>query len=525
MADNVVDTLQIEVSAEAQKAIRSLGVLETRLQRLANVATGMKNSIMTMNALTISLDGLSKVNLGNLTRATNSLRKLNDLKLDNAQNITNISSALQSLGTVNVRDNGVSSFVNSIKRLAEVKINSETATNLTNIASSLNSFAKTKDISSSVNNLIVALAKLASASRSMWTVSAELPNFGTAIRKVATILSQLGGVNPQITQFVRSLAQLANAGDKMLVSAQNLGVFGNAIRQLIATLNGANINQDVAKLVSAISELSTSMAQLGKGGSTNAVTSNTNKMSNAFRAFEKVARKVTSVVLNLFKKMARGIASAAKEIITRISGMKSATNSMFTVADGIKSVIGGLIGMRGITGAFNWLKEAVTAGGDITEINHIVESVFEKDMVDSVNTWARNAIDQFGIAEGAAKHYAGVLSSMFQASGVAKRDAGLMSMELVGLAGDLSAFYNIDTQTAYEKIKSGMAGMVRPLRDLGIDLSVATLQQYALTQGITKSFSAMTQAEKVMLRYNYLLSVTEVQQGDFSRTADKKIVA
>ena len=464
MAENVVDKLSIEISADAQKAVKSLGLLETRLLRLVNVTRGMKNSIMTINALTIALDGLSRVSLGNLTKTTNSLKKLNDLKLNNAQNITNISSALHNLGSVNVKDNGVSSFVNSIKRLSEVKINSDTATHLTNIAQSLNSFAKTKDISSSVNNLIVALAKLASASRSMWTVSAELPNFGAAIRKVATVLSQLGGVNPQITQFVRSLAQLANAGDKMLVSAQNLGVFGNAIRQLIATLNGANINQDVAKLVSAISELSTSMAQLGKGGAPNAVTSNTNKMSNAFRTFEKVVRKVTSVVLNLFKKMARGIASAAKEIITRISGMKSATNSMFTVADGIKSVIGGLLGMRGITGAFNWLKEAVTAGGDITEINHIVESVFEKDMVDSVNTWAKNAISQFGIAEGAAKHYAGVLSSMFQASGIARRTAGEMSMDLVGIASDLSAFYNIDTETAYQKIKSGMAGMVRPLR-------------------------------------------------------------
>ena len=57
--------------------------------------------------------------------------------------------------------------------------------------------------------------------------------------------------------------------------------------------------------------------------------------------------------------------------------------------------------------------------------------------------------------------------------------------------------------------------------DLGIDLSVASLQQYALNQGITKSVSAMTQAEKVMLRYNYLLEVTGQQQGDFKQTADK----
>lgn len=83
---------------------------------------------------------------------------------------------------------------------------------------------------------------------------------------------------------------------------------------------------------------------------------------------------------------------------------------------------------------------------------------------------------------------------------------------------DLSAFYNIDTETAFKKIQSGMAGMVRPLRDLGIDLTAATLQEYAQAQGITTKYNAMTQAEKVMLRYNYLMHATELQSGDFERT-------
>ena len=83
---------------------------------------------------------------------------------------------------------------------------------------------------------------------------------------------------------------------------------------------------------------------------------------------------------------------------------------------------------------------------------------------------------------------------------------------------DLSAFYNIDTETAFKKLQSGMAGMVRPLRDLGIDLTAATLSEYALSQGIQKSYTEMTQAEKVMLRYNYLMQVTTTQQGDFQRT-------
>ena len=63
-----------------------------------------------------------------------------------------------------------------------------------------------------------------------------------------------------------------------------------------------------------------------------------------------------------------------------------------------------------------------------------------------------------------------------------------------------------------------MAGMVRPLRDLGIDLTAATLEEYRLAQGIETAYSAMSQAEKVMLRYQYLMDVTSIQQGDFQRT-------
>ena len=55
--------------------------------------------------------------------------------------------------------------------------------------------------------------------------------------------------------------------------------------------------------------------------------------------------------------------------------------------------------------------------------------------------------------------------------------------------------------------------------DLGIDLSVATLKEYALAQGIDKSWTSMTQAEKVMLRYRYLMDATKQQQNDFARTS------
>ena len=58
------------------------------------------------------------------------------------------------------------------------------------------------------------------------------------------------------------------------------------------------------------------------------------------------------------------------------------------------------------------------------------------------------------------------------------------------------------------------------MKQLGINMSVANLEAYALSQGITTAYNEMSQAEQVMLRYNYLMSTTADAQGDFARTQD-----
>ena len=241
--------------------------------------------------------------------------------------------------------------------------------------------------------------------------------------------------------------------------------------------------------------------------------------SDAVRSIQRLQSSMASLqresssLGSAFDKSASGI----KRFVTNIN---SVNKKMFSVGDGIKSVIGGLIGYHGILTALNWGKTTVKLGAAMTEINHIVESVFSQDMVGYVEKWSQDAIKQFGIAEQSAKQYAGTLSAMFQASGVTQKNAGKMATDLVGLAGDLSSFFNVDTAEAFEKIRSGMSGMVRPLRAMGIDMTAATLQEFALTQGITKSYQAMSQAEKVMLRYQYLMYATSRQQGDFARTSE-----
>ena len=107
-----------------------------------------------------------------------------------------------------------------------------------------------------------------------------------------------------------------------------------------------------------------------------------------------------------------------------------------------------------------------------------------------------------------AKKYTSTLGAMMKSSGLTGKAVTSMSTDLAGLAADMASFYNLDFETAFEKIRSGISGETEPLKQLGINMSVANLEAYALSQGITKSYESMTQAEQVTLRYNYLMQAT-----------------
>lgn len=79
-------------------------------------------------------------------------------------------------------------------------------------------------------------------------------------------------------------------------------------------------------------------------------------------------------------------------------------------------------------------------------------------MADEAYKFASTAKEQFGLSELAAKQYSGTMMAMMKSSGVAQDAASKMSISLAGLAGDIASFYNIDTDTAFQKIRSGISG-------------------------------------------------------------------
>lgn len=182
--------------------------------------------------------------------------------------------------------------------------------------------------------------------------------------------------------------------------------------------------------------------------------------------------------------------------------------------------LGGVIAGLGIG---YMLKEqfssAVEYASDLTEVQNVVDVAFGNSSK-VVDEWAQNTIDSVGLSELSAKQYAGTMGAMLKSSGLAGNAVNDMSMSITELAGDMASFYNLDTDVAFEKIRSGISGETEPLKQLGINMSVANLEAYALSEGINASYSEMTQAQQVMLRYNYLMDQTADMQGDYARTSD-----
>lgn len=242
----------------------------------------------------------------------------------------------------------------------------------------------------------------------------------------------------------------------------------------------------------------------------------------------KSINKAMNIVLNSFEAMqdasGRAIDTAsiqeAREELARASAaldqLEDHTNKSTDAFSRLAKAIGLVMIARK---ALDTIKTGIDYASDLAEVQNVVDVTFGS-ATEAINSWSKECLAAYGMNEVSAKRYAGTLGAMLKSSGLAGDAIVDMSKDMVGLAGDMASFYNLDLETAFEKIRSGISGETEPLKQLGINMSVANLETYALSQGITTAYNEMSQAEQVMLRYNYLMSTTADAQGDFARTQD-----
>lgn len=163
--------------------------------------------------------------------------------------------------------------------------------------------------------------------------------------------------------------------------------------------------------------------------------------------------------------------------------------------------------------------QCIKLGSDLAEVQNVVDVVFP-NMSKQVDSFAQNAAASFGLSETMAKRYTGTFGAMAKAFGFNEKAAYEMSTTLTGLAGDVASFYNISQDESYTKLKSVFTGETEALKELGIVMTQSALDSYALANGYGKTTSAMSEAEKVALRYKFVQDQLTSASGDFLRTSD-----
>ncbi len=162
---------------------------------------------------------------------------------------------------------------------------------------------------------------------------------------------------------------------------------------------------------------------------------------------------------------------------------------------------------------------AVKMASDLTETLGKTNEVF-KESADTVLEWSNSSVERMGLAQQTALDMASSFGDMGTSMGFTTQEAANMSMELVQLAADMASFKNISIDRANTALTAIYTGETESLKAMGIVMTEANLEQFAMAEGCKTTYKEMSQTEKVMLRYRYVMAMTTNAQGDFVRTGN-----
>jgi hypothetical protein len=213
--------------------------------------------------------------------------------------------------------------------------------------------------------------------------------------------------------------------------------------------------------------------------------------------------------------------AVAASLAKALNQVQNQTTKASKKMDGLGAALSKGLQVVGVTMLANEVRQLGLAGietaSNLAEVQNVVDVTFAES-ASQINTWSKEALNAYGLSELQAKQYSGTMGAMLKSSGLVGDNMIEMSTRLTELAGDMASFYNLDHDMAWEKIRSGISGETEPLKQLGINMSVANLEAFALSRGIKTSYQNMDQASQTALRYAYLMDVTKDAQGDFART-------
>ena len=378
--------------------------------------------------------------------------------------------------------------------------------------------AQAQQASGQIDALITRLGKLSSSLQSI--DSSGINRLSTGVNRLAVAMTAMRGIDTRTFSAVaRNVSKLGSINSKQINAA------AGSMRQISNAVKGLS---GMSASVKGLTELASAIKQLGYTSSTKAI-ENIPKLAVAMRQLMAELSKAPMVSQNLINmtnalaKLARtggAAGTAAKSITSSFSGFSSSASVVTKKSFSLASAIGKVYATYwALFRGFKLLGDAIDISSSLTEVENVVRQTFGQ-YESLINNFAKTSIEKFGMSELSAKQFASRFQAMGTALDIPQGKMAKMSIRLTELAGDMASFYDVSQEDIAKSLQSVFSGTTAPMRRYGIDLTQATLKEWALKQGLDANVSSMTQAEKAMLRYQYVLAHTNNITGDFKRTQD-----
>lgn len=485
MAD--IDELQIKIKADSAKASDSIDKLASSLDglgkslsfdtsKLLNIASGIRSmsdaatgfkgaKSKEITSLATALSKFSNVDTSSFYGISAAMKNLaagmKDTKTIDASGILNTAAALSKMG-------GTLATVGT-SNLVKIK------DDLAYFVKGMNSVGALNFDTTGLSNLIKSISKLGLANSTQATanlpqISAQLQNFVRQMNKIGELKFDMTNMSSLVT----SISRLGSVASGRAVN--NIPLLADKLKYLFETLSKApNVSANIIRMTEALANLAKTGASSG-------------------RAATSLGKS-----LNIFS----GSANKAK-------------SSSFSLA----SAFGKLYASYWLLfRAFSKIKDAIDISSSLTEVENVVRTTFG-NYEKLIQDFSKTSIQDFGMSELTAKQVASRFQAMGTAMGFSQGKMADMSLQLTKLTADMASFYDMEQSDVARNLQAVFTGETEPLRKYGLDLTQATLKEWAMKQGLDADISSMTQAEKTMLRYQYVMANTAAAQGDFARTAD-----
>ncbi|WP_432316952.1 hypothetical protein [Collinsella aerofaciens] len=390
--------------------------------------------------------------------------------------LSKVADGIGKLSSARVDSKNIAAVADAVRQLQGIKISSTVAKNVSAIASAasqMNSSAQVRETVNSVRSL------------SGLKLSSSIAN---QIRKIAASVAEMNQVSFDATKFHSLYTSLAELS---ALPRSNLGTTVNALKRL-PELAASLDKMDMTSFRAACDAINDSLGKLPE------------KFASVASGF----RTIKSASKSFGASTASGTKQAESSLDSFISKLRTSASVIRAVA----------------TVASTLYKVGQGIAYCVDQSNRYIENINLADT--SLGQYAATAHEYadavqaaLGINSGEFLKNQGTFMTMAQGMGVAANNAYTMSKGLTQLSYDLASFFNISNDEAFEKVRSGLAGEIEPLRALGYDLTTARLQQEAYNMGLNEQVSKMTQAEKAMLRYKAIMSQVSWAHGDLAKTA------